>query len=521
MKKVLLSLLFLMMFIPGIAVSADLAIGTKTELAIDPHYVFMSSNIGFSQHIFDSLVKKDDNSQPRPGLALSWKLIDEITWEFKLRKGVKFHDGSLFTATDVAFTIDRIPNIPENPNPYTPLIRSIEKVQIVDDYTIRLITKASDPTLPVNLGAVYIVSHIAAENAGPGDFKSGRAAVGTGPYMFAEFKPGEYVSVKKNPDYWGEREPWDRVTFHFLSNDATNIAALRSKKVDVISEIAPNDIPALKKNSQVNVFERPAERVTYIIMDCGRNVSPEFKSRDGKEIENPLKTVAVRKALSLAIDRRAMVKAILEGAGTPANQLVPPGIIGYSDKIDPPHADLKQAKALLAAAGYENGFSVTLRGPNDRYGNGKPIQAIGQMWSRLGLKVQVFVEPTSTYFPKIKRAGDVKYSVMAMGWGFSESNECTPFFNTVLHSFDPIQNYGPGNRAFYDDPTFDSMLETAQKEMNPDTRAILLRQMVEYVTAQYVALPLYFDNSTIAVRRGLDAKVRADQTVHAMNIREK
>jgi len=521
MRKKSIYLVLFLMLMPYSTFAADLNIGTKTELAIDPHYGFLSSNIEFSQHLFDALIKKDNNSNPTPGLALSWELIDETTWEFKLRQNVKFHDGNPFTAKDVAFTIERIPNIPGNPNPYNPLIRSIAEVKLVDDYTLRFITKSPDVELPSSLGSVYIVSHIAAKDAGPEDFKSGKAAIGTGPYRFSEYKPGQYVALKRNPGYWGAKEPWETVTFHFLSNDATSIAALRSGKVDVIAELEYNNVPSLRKNPKINVFERPGENIRYIIMDGGRTNSPEIKALDGGDIDNPLKKLEVRRALSQAIDRKAIVKAVLEGEGTPANQLVPPGIVGHSVDIPAAETDLDQAKKILADAGYAKGFSITLRGPNDRYGNGKPLQAIAQMWSRLGLKVQVYVEPTSTYFPKIKRATGVKYSAMMMGWTFSESNECPPFFNTVLHSYSAEKNYGPANRAYFDDPVFDNLLETAQKEMNTEKRAKLLKEMVEYVTAQYVALPLYYENSIVAARKGLDVQVRPDEAVYAMNIRQK
>ncbi len=498
----------------------DLVVGVTEEPAVDPHYLFMANNIEISHHIFEGLTAMDNSQNLVPALAVSWELVEPTIWEFKLRKGVRFHDGSGFTARDVKFSYERIPSLKENPNPFTPLIRNIAEVKIVDDYTVRLLTKKPDPTLPSIIPAAFIVSNQAAREATPVDFKKGRAAVGTGPYKFSAFQSGVKLVVEKNPNYWGKVEPWDSVTFKVLGSSAAVIAAISAGDIDVMGNVTPSDVITLKNKPDVEIATIAGARVSYLIMDMGRDQSPEFTDHSGNKLkENPLKDLRVRKALSLAINRQAIIDGLLDGIGTVANQLPPPAIVGYNESISKKTYDPEQAKKLLAEAGWPKGFGITLRGPNNAYGNGKSLQAIAQMWSRLGFKMNVLTEPKSTYFPNIKVAAGVKYSAMIMGWGFSEGGEVSPFFNTILHSYDAERGFGPANRAYYNDPYFDKKLEAAQATMERIERAKLLKELVAYVTDQYIALPLYWENVTIAFRRGFKAEPRVDGAILAMNVK--
>lgn len=524
MKKLIkwFSALFIIFGLAASTQARDLVIGVTEEPAVDPHYLFMSNNIEVSHHMFEGLTKTDANSKLHPSLAVSWEMLEPTVWEFKLRQGVRFHDGSRFTAKDVAFSYQRIPNLKNNPNPFTPLVRNISKVEIVDDYTIRLITSEPDPTLPYVIPAAFIVSHQAAKDATPSDFKRGRAAVGTGPYAFSSFKSGVELVVKKNSDYWGEVEPWDTVTFRVLGSSPAVIAALSAGDIDVMGNVTPSDVITLKNKSDITVASRSGERVSYLIMDMGRDQTPEITDKDGNPLEmNPLKDVRVREALSLAINRQAIIDGLLDGIGSVANQLVPPAIVGYNENIPEAKFDPEKAKRLLKEAGWPEGFGITLRGPNNAYGNGKSLQAIAQMWARLGFKMQVLTEPKSTYFPHIKVADGVDYSVMIMGWGFSEGNECTPFYNTVLHSYDAERGLGPANRAYFKDAYFDAQLEAAQATLNADRRAAMLEGLSGYVTHEFFALPIYWENVTIAFKDELKAEPRADAAILAMDVRPK
>ena len=187
------------------AASAELAIGTRAPPAVDPHYQWLGTNEAYSQHMFEALVRKDAKGTWLPALATSWRQVDELTWDFTLRKGVKFHDGSEFTAEDVVFTFNRVPNIPNNPNPYTVNIRPVAKVETPDPYTARLKLSAPDPLVAGPLSSVFIVSHAAAKDATPADFQSGKAAIGTGPYKFVSYTPDDRLVLARNDAYLGRR----------------------------------------------------------------------------------------------------------------------------------------------------------------------------------------------------------------------------------------------------------------------------------------------------------------------------
>jgi peptide/nickel transport system substrate-binding protein len=210
----------------------------------------------------------------------------------------------------------------------------------------------------------------------------------------------------------------------------------------------------------------------------------------------------------------------MEDLADPANQLVPPGIMGHNPDLPPATYDLSKAKQLLEEAGWEQGFGLTLHGPNNRYLNdARVLETVGQMWARLGLKIDVLTEPMNVYFPKIKVATGVEYSVMLMGWGYSETGEAIPFFNTVLHTYDAERKYGPGNRAGYADPQFDKMLEEAAITLDLAEREAKMKAFVAYITQQYVAIPIHFQYTAIAAKKGIEVTPRIDEQTLAMSAR--
>jgi peptide/nickel transport system substrate-binding protein len=499
--------------------ATDLTIGTRAEPAVDPHFLFVATNIAYSRHLFDALLGTDENAQPVPGLAVSWRPVADKIWEFKLREGIKFHDGSDFTADDVVFSINRVTAIPNNPNPYTPLVRTIETVEAIDPSTVRIKTKTIDPVLPKSLSSIFIVSRKAAKDALPPDFRSGKAAIGTGPYQFVSYAPGDRLILKRNDSYWGDPQPWEKVTFRVMSNNASRIAALRSGDISVVGAIAPNDVAVLKRDPDINLFKRPSDRVIYIILDVGRDRSPYVTDMKGNTMDqNPLKDVRVRKALSLAINRKAIVSAVMEGLAEPAGQLVPKGIKGHNPSVDESAFDLEQAKSLMAQAGWEKGFGLTLHGPNNRYVNdARVLETIGQMWARLGLKIDVVTEPMNVYFPKIKVATGVKYSVMLMGWGYSGVGEATHGYNTWLHTYDAKRKYGPANRSGYSNPAFDQLIEAAAVTVDDQERDKKLQKATAMVTSQFVNIPIHFQYTTVAARKGITVTPRIDEAVLAMS----
>lgn len=202
---------------PAAALAADLSIALGADVtSIDPHFHNLTPNNNIGDHIFDTLVTKDPRGQLKPALAESWRAVDDLTWEFKLRKGVKFHDGAEFTAADVAFSLDRVPTVPNSPSPFTTYSKQITEKVIVDPYTIRLKTAAPYPLMPNDMGTILIVSSKAAKGATTEDFNSGKAAVGTGPFKFVRWQKGDRIELARHDAYWGRKSPWDKVTLRII-----------------------------------------------------------------------------------------------------------------------------------------------------------------------------------------------------------------------------------------------------------------------------------------------------------------
>src|SRR6266704_3206659 len=286
------------------SVAADLAIGIGADVtAIDPHYHNLTPNSNVAAHIFDYLVLRDERQNPIPGLAESWRNVDPLTWEFKLRKGVKFHDGSDFTAADVVASLERVPEVPNSPSPFTAYTKQIKETTVIDPYTIRFRTAAPYPLMPTDLTQVAIISRQAAK-ASTEDFNSGRAAIGTGPYKLVRYAKGDRIELARHEAYWGGKTPWEKVTLRLLPNDASRVAALLAGDVQAIEYVPTSDVAKIRADKRLTVYKIIADRLIYLHMDSDRDTSPYVIDKQGKPLsKNPLKDARVRKALSKAINR--------------------------------------------------------------------------------------------------------------------------------------------------------------------------------------------------------------------------
>lgn len=517
---------WLMRAATGVVVAAGLAAGahaaelrialSSEPTAIDPHFHNLSPNNQIAQHIFDPLVKQDEQQNLMPGLAVSWEPLDELTWEFRLREGVTWHDGEAFTAEDVAFTLARAPEVPNSPSSFASYINHITDVEIVDDHTIRLSTASPFPLMATYLSSFVIIAEHAADGATTEDFNAGTAAIGTGPYRFVEFVPGERIVLEANPDYWGEVEPWEQVIFRPISSSASRVAALLSGDVDVIEEVPTADIAQLRDDDRVRVASAPSNRVIYLHLDSDRDETPHVTAKDGSAIPNPLKIRDVREALSIAINREAIVERVMEGVAISAGQLLPDGFQGTSENLPPPDYDPEGAQSLLSEAGYPDGFRITLHGPNDRYINDADVaQAVAQMWSRIGLDVSVDTMPRSVYFG---RASALEFSAMLVGWGATTGETSSPLVN-LLATFDRDSGRGAANRGRFSNAEMDALLDEALATVDDNQRNALLAQASEVAMREVGLIPLHFEVSSWGLRQDLDYVGRADQYTLAMGVR--
>jgi len=232
----------------------NLTLGTKLELnTLDPHF-FAAFPTGSSHPlIYEQLIALDEKLQLKPNLALSWKTLDPLTWEVKLRQGVVFHNGAPFTADDVIFTWERVPNVPNSPNSFSQFTRSVERITKVDSHTLHMKTVAVHPGLPMDLANVLIISASVGKGATTQDFNSGKAAVGTGPFKLVEWVNGERLVVERNERYWGPKPSWSRVTEVVLAKDSARLAALMSGQVDAIDAVPSADLARLKRENRFSL----------------------------------------------------------------------------------------------------------------------------------------------------------------------------------------------------------------------------------------------------------------------------
>ena len=516
--KIIIGVFLSMVLVYGTAAALDITIGAKLEpSSIDPHYHNLGPNNAVARHIFDRLVQTDEKQRLLPGLAVSWKPLNDTTWEFKLRKGVKWHDGSPFTADDVIFTFDRAPKVPNSPSSFA-LYTKKKTLKKIDDHTLHIITEKPYPLMANDVCTINIVSRKYGEGATTGDYNSGKATIGTGPYKFVEWVPADRLVFVKNPDYWGPKAQFDKLTFKPIRSDPTRVAALLAGDVDMIDVVPTADIAKLEKSPNVVVSQGVSNRVIYLHLDHDRDNSPFITGTGGK---NPLKDLRVRKAISKAINRPAIVERVMEGVALPAGQLLPEGFFGVSPNLKAEPYDPEGAKKLLAEAGYPNGFGLTLHGPNDRYINDHKIcQAIGQMLTRIGIKTQVETMPRSVFFSKASRGGPNKtpaFSFILVGWGAGTGEASSPL-KSLLATWDKSKGMGASNRGRYSNPEFDKLVAHALATVDDAKREVILQKATEIAIGDLGIIPLHYQVNTWATKKGFAYKPRTDESTVAMSI---
>jgi peptide/nickel transport system substrate-binding protein len=502
--------------------AADLRVGLQSEpSSIDPHYHNLGPNNGFATHIFGTLVGSDENQQHYPDLAVSWKPIDNTTWEFKLRKGVKWHDGSPFSADDVIFTVERAQNVPNSPSSFVTYLKG-KTFSKIDDHTIHIKTASPYPLMPNDMTTVKIISANAGKGASTEDYNSGKAAIGTGPYKFVEWVPGDRIVLQRNDDYYGTKANFDKVTFKPIKSGPARISALLAGDVDFIDNVPPLDVARLKQDKSVQLSSGPSNRVIYLHMDQYREASPHITAKDGGPIKNPLMDVRVRKAISLSINRDAIVDRVMEGVAVPAGQLLPAGFHGVSSKMKPDPYDPKMAKKLMAEAGYENGFKMVVHGPNDRYINDAKIaEALAQMLNRVGIEASVETMTKAVYFKRASRGGpdnSPEFSFMVLGWGAGSGEASSPL-KALLHSYDKSKGMGAANRGRHSDAEVDSLVQKALATVDADERGKLLAAATEKAVGEnYGVIPLHYQVNTWAAKSGYKYLPRTDERTIIMGL---
>jgi len=515
-KNGLLGLLLAALF----AVTAPMASAQEFKLAmsspptsLDPHFYNLFPNLNVSDHVFETLVTMDADSRVIPGLAESWTLVNNLTWEFKLRKGVRFHDGSEMTAEDIAWSMDRPSTIVGSPGKFDVYTKAIINKKIIDPYTIRFTTKEPYPLMLADLTSVYIVSKKATTGLSSDDFSSGKGMVGTGPFKFVRYQRDDRIELERNDSYWGKKPAWSKVTMRFIPNGATRLAALLAGDVQAIENVPTPDLAKVRSDASIALYSKVSHRLIYLYPDTKRDKSPFVTDKDGKVLDkNPLQDQRVRTALSMAINRDAIRDRVMEGLSEPTNNLVPKTLFGNNPALKPVKYDPEGAKKLLTQAGYPSGFGLTLHTPNNRYVNDEKIaQTIAQMFSRIGVATKVEGLPMSVYSA---RGAKSEYSLGLLGWG-AQTGEVSSPLRALLACDNPAKGLGGFNWLKYCSPKMDELLQKALNTVDDKARLALLQEAGAIAINDGGLIPIHQQVTTWAAKKGVAYIPRTDERTHA------
>jgi peptide/nickel transport system substrate-binding protein len=478
---------------------------------MDPH----SQNEGLTNmmngQVYERLTTRDKSLNIVPSLAVSWQQVSPLVWRFKLRPGVKFHDGSPFNADDVVYSIKRGQEPTSQINNYA--LSCGEPVKI-DDMTVEFRLKAVNPIFLQHLDTLWIMSKPWSEKhkvTKPLDYKSkeetyaAQNANGTGPYMLVSRSPGVKTTYKRNPNWWNKMEGnVQEIVFTPIGNDATRLAALVSGEIDFVLDPAPRDIPRLRNTAGVKIIDGPENRIVFIGMDQGRD-ELLHSSVKGK---NPFKDLRVRKALYQAIDVQTMKTKLMNGLSEPTGGLTPSLTAALGDaslETRLPY-DVAAARKLMADAGYADGFEVTLDCPNNRYINDEEICiALASMWAQLKVKVKVNAMPRALFFPKLEK---LDTSMYMLGWGGAITDAETLMTPVLRNRGDKgVGAYNYGNSR---NDKFDALAAQSSVEADPKKRETLIKAALHEFKEQVHVLPLHRQMIPWAARAGVNVVHRAD-----------
>ncbi len=468
---------------------------------------------GIHAAVYESLVYYNSRTfKIEPVLATSWNQVSPTQLRVNLRTGVKFQDGSAFTADDAVFSIQRAMSKTSN---FTPYIQGVDRVVKVNANTIDIFTKGPNPVLLNQMTELRMMSKAWAEknnSVEPKDIKTQdenfahRNAMGTGPYMLKEWKQDERLVLTKNPGWWGWSSADTNVTeiiYSPIKAPATRMAALLTGEVDFVLDPTPQDLPRVRQNNALKVMDGVENRTIFFGMDQHRDelVGSNIKGK------NPLKDLRVRKALNMAVDAETITRVTMRGLGQPTGALVAPQVAGWSEAIHKrPPVDVAGAQKLLAEAGYKDGFEVDFACPNNRYINDEQIcQAVTAMWSRIGVKAKLRTLPLVTYFPMIQRN---EASIYMLGWG-------VPTFDALYSLQSLVRSPGSGgdgnyNVGRYSNPKLDAVIDRIKTETDPFIRPRLLNEALQMSTDDVSHIVLHNQIIPWAMKKNIEVVHRAD-----------
>jgi peptide/nickel transport system substrate-binding protein len=505
---------------PQIAVSAEkpLIIAFEGDAAtLDPHGRNETTTTTLQRHVYEQLVVFDKDLKLQPQLAESWKLIDDLTWEFTLKKGIKFHNGEPFNAAAAKYSLERCKTHPKSQYKY--MVPDYKEIIAVDDHTLRIVTTAPTPETLIMLDSISMVPPKYFQEWDKKDYAHlTRTMIGTGPYKFVEWVKDDHLKLVANPDWHGGTVDFKEVTIRPIPEDATRVAALVSGEVDAVWGVSIPDIPRVEKNKDTYVARVPSYRSIYLMFNVSADKggpAPEGSPGLPAGKPNPFQDIRVRQAIAHAVNVDEIVKYVMEGSAYPASQIISANSEGYNPDIKRPTYDVELAKKLLADAGYANGFEVEIDCPNDRYINDQSVtEAVAyQIKKSLGIDIKVVATPKAVFFPKMDRR---EFAMFLAGWGtMSWQGTMNGYFRKKQGS------YGRNNRGGFYDPEVETALDAANSVMDPQKRAELRNAVSAKIYASYYVIPLYYQENVMGysmrIKNGIS---RIDERLFAFDMHE-
>ncbi|HMO06596.1 MAG TPA: ABC transporter substrate-binding protein [Paracoccaceae bacterium] len=477
-------------------------------LTLDPHSANEGPTSTLLHHIYETLVNRALDGSLEPALATEWSIHpdDPTVWVFKLREGVKFHDGADLTAEDVVASVERVK---QESSDYKGLHTAVAGAEAVDDFTVHIRMTGPAPLYPQNLTNFFIMDKGWIEANGvqtPQDFKAGeekftvRNTNGTGPYVLDSRDPEVRTVLKANPNHWAPAPKVTEIVYTPIKEAATRVAALLSGEVDFVQDVPVQDIERLQQTAGITVTTGAENRTIFFAYDMA---SDSLKSMPG---DNPFKKPQVREALELALDRDAIKQVVMRGQSVPSAMNAPPFVNGWRAEYDAYGApDYDRAKALLAEAGYPDGFTIDLHTPNDRYLNDEAIsQAFVGMLGRIGIKANLVSQSRTIHFPAIQ---NLEVDFYLLGWGVP-TFDSQYIFDFLVHS--RTQDRGGWNGSRYSNPEVDAMIQSLATEVDLDKRNATIAAIWDKVQADRVFLNVHNQLLAYATREGLEIAVHPE-----------
>ncbi|MCO6418362.1 ABC transporter substrate-binding protein [Siccirubricoccus sp. KC 17139] len=488
--------------------------------SMDPYTRQETFLLSFGSNFYEPLVRRNRQMQPEPALAERWEQPSPTVWRFHLRRGVKFTDGTPFTADDVVFSAERVRAPGSN---LQSVLATVKEVRKIDDHTVEFETSVPDPILIQEITNWGIFSRVWAEKNNatrPADLTSReenfatRNAMGTGPFRLVLREPDRRTIIEPNPDWWDKPEHnIQRAELNIIANDATRVAALLSGEVDFVYTVPPQDVDRIGRSQGVRIIQGPELRTIFLGMDQMR---PQLLKSDVQG-KNPFQDVRVRRAMLLAIDMNAIQRTVMRGQSRPSNLIYGPGVNGFleADDVRPP-VDLAAARKLLTEAGYPNGFGVTMDCPNDRYVNDEAIcTAIVAMLARINIRVTLNAQTRARYFAEIN-APRYNTSFYLLGWTPTTSDAHNAFFSLAGSR---NGSRGVFNNGGYSNPQLDTLIDQMAVETDPAKRQRIISEAARVLREDVGYIPLHQQQIVWAARNGVDVPQTADNYIQLRWVR--